>query len=297
MRPTPSIAIFAALALIHSAYAVDDSLKMPDGLLLKDGRRVHGLILKNTRDSVTIQEKDKENTYAKKDIVRIYDEPNKNGMAFTLCTAPGKLPPWQVVANDLRTNDSIKSLVEIPPTAIDNGVFKNVPYKSFRVNGNVEMNIYGNADDPAGIEMGIYGSASRNNRLKRVLRSYFAGFLTTRQEVATLYALSFAGGLKEAGDLTFEITPRNAPDAYGAWWISLYNTKKLNAARVSDAAYAKLVRPVDEIVDKDGHIIIPGWKDGKLNIQSFVAGATHSAQAILFGFYRDEEGDLRVLTR
>ena len=79
---------------------------------------------------------------------------------YTEMNRKGKLPSWRVIANDLRTHDTIKSLVEIPATVIDNGEFKNVPYKSFRVNNDVELNIYGDPENPAGIELGIYGPKS-----------------------------------------------------------------------------------------------------------------------------------------
>jgi len=301
MKSAPSIAIFAAACGLLAtgfpgmARAVEDSLPAPDSLLLKDGKVVKGLIIKNTRDSVTMQQKDNEVDYPKSQIVRIYDEANV-GTEFTSDIHKGCLPPWRVIANDLRTNDRIRSLVEIPATAIDNGEFKNVPYKSFRANGNVELNIYGDPEHPAGIELGIYGSASGNDKLRHALRSYFAGFLTSREEIAALYSLSLNGGIKDTSTLSFEITPKDAPDAYGAWWISLYNKKKLDAARVSDAEYAKVTKPVDQVMDRAGRIIADGWTKGHVDVHEILQMTKESAQAVIFGFYRDEDGDLRVLT-
>jgi hypothetical protein len=284
-----------ALALQAALFAQDDAFKAPDSLVLKNGRTVRGLIIKNSRDEVLIQEEFEENSYPKSEIVRIRDEANI-GTMFTDINRKGDLPAWRVIANDLRTHDEIRSLVEIPATVIDNGEFRNVPYKSFRVNNNVELNIYGDPDDPAGVEMGIYGSRSGNHKLRTVLRAYMAGFLTTRAEIAAMYALDFKGAILQAGDITLEITPKDAPDAYGAWWISLYNKRKLADARLDDTAYARLVRPVSEVIDKHGHVISGGWSEKEAGHSEKLHKTGKSARVLLRGFYRDKNGDFRLIT-
>lgn len=276
-----------------STRAADDSFKAPDALLLKNGKTVRGLIIKNTSKEVLLQEKETETAYPKSEIVRILDATNE-GTEFTEIFKKGELPAWRVIANDLRTNDAIKSLEEIPATAIDNGVFKNVPYMSFRVNGNVEFNIYGNPEDPAGIEFGIYGGQSGDRKLRKTLRSYLAGYLNTRDEIATLYSLSFDGGLKKSGNLVFEVTPKDAPDAYDAWWISLYNEKDLDAARLSDKAYAKVTVPVNQVVDKRGRVINSAWDNAKFKLTDTVDALKVTAQNAMQGFYRDKEGHFRL---
>jgi len=215
---------------------------------------------------------------------------------YTDINRKGDLPAWRVIANDLRTHDTIKSLVEIPATAVDTGEFRNVPYISFRANHDIELNIYGNPEDPAGFEIGIYGSRSGNNKLRQEIRAFLAGFLSTRDEVATLYSLNLNEGLGHAGDLTIEITPKNGLDAYGAWWISLYSKKRLAAARVSDSTYAKLTRPMSEVVDKHGNVLpssLPPKKE--MSLMDQVNDLQNSAKLLLRGFYRDKEGNFRVI--
>lgn len=277
------------------AHAADDSFRAPDSLVLSNGTVVRGLIIKNTSDSVLLQQKLREINYPKKDIVRINDNIDSNAI-FTEMNRKGKLPSWRVIANDLRTHDAIKSLVEIPATVIDNGEFKNVPYKSFRVNNDVELNIYGDPENPAGIELGIYGPKSGNVRLRKVLRGYLAGFLTTRGEIKALYSLNLDKGTAEANDLTLEITPKDAPDAYGAWWVSLYNRKDLQSVRLSDGEYARLVRPVNEVINKDGRVISGGWTRKDAQLSRKVHDLGESAKVILRGFYRDDSGVFRLIT-
>jgi hypothetical protein len=263
--------------------------------VLVDGTIVRGLIVKNTSDAVLIQQQNRELNIPKKKIVRINDNADVNAL-YTEITRKGKLPAWRVIANDLRTNDAIKSLVEIPATVIDVGDFKNVPYKSFRVNNDIELNIYGDPENPAGVELGIYGPRSGDKKLRKTLRGYLAGFLTTRQEIAALYSLGLQKGITQVGDITIEITPKDAPDAYGAWWVSLYNRKDLRDVRLSDAEYARLVRPVHEVIDKNGRVISGGWskKDAHLSRKMHELG--DSAKVILKGFYRDDDGVFRLIT-
>ena len=55
--------------------------------------------------------------------------------------------------------------------------------------------------------------------VRKILRGYLAGFLTTREEIAALYSLNLNKGITQAGNIILEITPKDAPDAYGAWWV------------------------------------------------------------------------------
>jgi len=294
-RFLPVAAVILTLNVCSAAPAQDGAFKAPDSIVLKNGQVVHGLIIKNSRDAVLIQTKHGEQSYPKKDIVRIRDEADIE-VLFTDVNRHGDLPPWRVIVNDLRTHDIIKSMVEIPATLIDNGKFKNVPYKSFRVNHDIEINIYGDPEDPAGVELGIYGWKSNINRARKTLRAYLAGFLTSREEVAALYSLSFQGGLRQVGNVVLEITPRSAPDAYGAWWISLYNPKLLNDVRLDDAEYARLVRPFNEVVNRRGRVRANAWSDAQADLSTRAKDSDAAGQVLLRGFYRDKNGDFRLIT-
>jgi hypothetical protein len=283
------------LYLGASLRAQDDTFRAPDSVVLKDGTNVRGLIIKNTRFSVLIQQKNKELEIPKSRIVRINDNADA-GAVDTEINKRGQLPSWRSIANDLRTNDAVKSLVEIPATVIDVGDFINVPYKSFRVNEDVELNIYGDPENPAGVELGIYGRRSADKKLRRTLRGYLAGFLTTREEIAALYSLGLEKGIAQVGDLTLEITPKDAPDAYGAWWVSLYNKRALDEVRLSDAEYKRLVRPVNEVIDKQGRVISGGWSEKEARRSKKINQMGDEAKVLLRGFYRDRDGVFRLIT-
>lgn len=289
-----SLALACVFLRAVPLHAGDDSFKAPDSIVLKNGKVVRGLILRNTRDAVLMQEKFREVSYPKSEIVRIRDEADL-GIEFTDINRHGDLPSWRVIANDLRSQDRIKEVSEIPATIIDNGVFRNVPYKSFRVNTFVEMNIFGDPEDPSGLEFGVYGVRANIKRAKETLRNYLSGFLTSRAEVAALYSLPFSGGSKKVGDLTISITPRNAPDAYGAWWISIYNEKELNELRLSDEEYARLARPFREVVNPLGRVKPQYWTKKEAGLSGKIEQLGDSAMVLFRGFYRDKNGDFRPI--
>jgi hypothetical protein len=283
------------LSVAVSLHGTDDSFRAPDSLTLLDGTVVHGLIIKNSRDSVLIQQATGELDIPKSKIVRIIDNADRN-VLYTGMNQKGQLPSWRVIANDLRTHDAVKSLVEIPATVIDVADFKNVPYKSFRVNEDVELNIYGDPENPAGVELGIYGPRSADKKLRKLLRAYLAGFLTTREEIAALYSLGLNQGKTQVGNIVLEITPANAFDAYGAWWVSLYNPTALAKVRLSDSEYKRLVRPFNEVIGKKGRVISGGWSRKDAERSRKVREQGSSARVIMKGFYRDDNGVFRLIT-
>jgi hypothetical protein len=294
-RPTTPNLFRVLAALLSAATLVQASesstFRAPDSLVLKNGKTVHGLILRNTKDYVLLQEQFQEVKYPKSAIVRIIDNTN-TGAIFTGVMRKGDLPPWRVIASDLRSNDAVRSLVEVPATVISKGEFRNVPYKSFRVNEAIELNIYGDPEEPAGLEVGVYGFRAKFEKLRRLLRSYMAGYLTTRDEVAKLYSIGLEGGTATAGDLTIVVTPPSAPESYNAWWLTVYNKKKLDRARLSDREYARLVVPEDQLVDKNGRIIHNGWTRGHLQK---ARKKNPDGQVLLRGFYRDKNGVFRLM--
>lgn len=278
-----------------TALAKDEGFAEPDTVLLKDGSSYKGVIVRNTSKEVWLQNRYEILEFPKTEIVRIRDQADI-GLEFTKASTPGDLPAWRVMVNDLRNNDAIKSLEQIPATHIDNGYLKNIPYLSFRINELSEMNIYGDPDDPAAVEFGAYGRMASNDKHRRLIRSFLAGFLSCRDELAAIYAIPFSGGEKCTDHFCIKITPASAPDAYGGWWISLYNPKKLAAARLDDAAYAKLTRPFGSIVDKSGRVKPDSWSIHDL--QPFRRHGDRSSHetALVRGFYRDSLGQFRILT-
>lgn len=262
--------------------------------MLNDGTVLKGLIVRNDSKELVLQQRMGEKEIPKSSIRRI-DDDTRDTVYFADIMEPGKLPPWRMIVQDLRSDDNIRSFREIPATRIDSGYLKNIPYLSFRINKRLEMNVYGNPEDPVCLEFGVYERKSDEiTRFKKIIRAYLAGILRSRDEVAALYSLPESGGEKRVGDFIFKVLPPTAPDAYGGWWISIYKSASMASARVSDESYAKVTVPFDQINTSAGML----RNNQLLNNSKFLAASQWRLNAKLpdfEGFYRDKMGELKLL--
>ena len=284
------------LTMVQPLRAIDlpNGRLAPDTLILNDGSELHGLILKNDAKEVILQQRMGEVEIPKARIRRIMDEGDAL-VYFADISDPGKLPPWRMIVQDLRTDDNIQSFRQVPATTIDNGRLRNIPYLSFRVNNRTELNVYGNPEDPVCLEFGVYGKGVALERFKKVARAYLAGILTSRDEISALYGISDSGGVRKVGKFTFEVTPQDAPDSYGGWWISIYDANRLDRARVSDEEYRRNTLPFHLVNNSRGEL----RQDRHNNFEKFLSGTMQSWSEMvpdLRGFYRDSMGDLKLLT-
>jgi hypothetical protein len=259
----------------------------PDTIVFRDGSMLRGLIVRSTADTVTLQQEFHERTIPKKWILRIRDEAD-SGPYFADSKRKGYLPPWRTIANDLRTHDAVRKLEQIPATVRKDGPLRDVPYMAFRVNGEVELNIYGDPNDPCAIEMGIYGRHGRNEELRRSIRTFLAGFLFSKEEIGTLYALE--SGSKSVGQMQFQIDHRQGPDRERGWWITMFNPGRLDDVRMHKADYARLTAPLEAVQDAEG---LKGLQ-GVRNVSHRGEAQRDEARVFLRGFYRDDEGVFRL---
>lgn len=283
--------LWAASLVCATTFPAAAVAEWPDTLVLADGTRLHGLILRNTLREVVLQHQFGELAIPKSQIQRIVDTPDL-GLEFTEALRAGELPPWRVIANDLRLNDAIHSLVQIPAVEVQVGTFARVPYKSFRINHFAELNIYGDPQQPAAIELGLYGWRRSSTKLREALRSYLAGFLTTRQEVAALYSIPLSGGTAHSPTLAFEITPPTAQDAFGGWWVSAWHPRRLEDARLSASDYEALTRPASEVLKPSGRLPKAMWTPEEM-ARVRRGDARGEEEYLPRGFYRDRRGDFR----
>ena len=286
------IYLLLMIASGHSEMDMRAKRLMPDEIIMNDGRILHGLILKNDAQEVTLQQRMGEVEIPKAYIRRIDDEPDTD-FYFADIVDPGKLPPWRMIVQDLRSDDSIKSFRQIPATTIDNGYLRNIPYLSFKINERVEMNVYGNPEDPVCLEFGIYERGEKITRFKKIIRAYLAGILGSRNEVAALYSLDEKGGQSRVGKFTFKITPPDAPDAYGGWWVSIYDAARLNKFRVPDDIYRKNTLPFNVVNTPSGFL----RKEKLGTFDQFLNGTMKAWKGMipdLRGFYRNGMGELNL---
>ena len=268
--------------------------KDPDQVRLNDGTELRGLILQNTPDMVVLETANGEARLPKEYIRRIDDAPNGNAVFMDIAGKDG-LPSWRSIVHDLRTHDGIRSFEQIPPTAIDNGILRNIPYLSFRANRDWELNVYGDPENPVAIEFGIYGAHGPDSRARQTFREFIAGHLHDRKQIHALYSLSPEKQNTRAGKLSFRLILPQDPDGFGGTWIVVYRHDGIERARLHDKAYAAITRPFDEVNNPDGSLRADKAEENTNWLEETMEALTGD-EPELRGFYRDKNGVFRVLT-
>ncbi len=285
------------IALLIFEYSLSSSYSFnrlsPDSVVMKNGTCYHGLIIKRSAKEILLQQSLGEKTIQRSEIERI-DDSGKSMIYFDDLVDPNKAPPWRMMVQDLRCNDAIKSFVQIPATRIEEGYLRNVPYLSFHINKHAEMNVYGDPKDPACVELGIYARGEKLQAFQEIARDFFAGYISSRSALATFYSLNLKGDEKRSGKFIFKIMPPQDPQSLGAWWISIYDPKRLEKARLSNAAYQKVTLPATKVRTKNGTL----QKNLQKKYQAFLAASMlHLFGKVpgFLGFYRDENNQLKIL--
>ena len=163
-----------------------------------------------------------------------------------------RISPWRaaMIAAGAAPWSKTEPLRQIPATVIDIGVLRHVPYKSHRLGSTYELNVYGDPNAPAGVEIGFYpGPGVDSPRCMINCLALAIELLGNQGDIAILKAMSLAGDKVDRNGLSMEITPPSAPDSYGGWWISVYDQAKLDKERASDAEITEIS---DAFKDLDG---------------------------------------------
>ena len=112
--------------------------------------------------------------------------------------------------------------------------------------------------------------------------------------MGALYSLDEKGGQVQVGRFVFRITPPDAPEAYGGWWLSIYDPARLDKARISDAEYRKVTLPFDEVNTRSGRLRM----DRVMANDLYLASTRMNWNTMipdLRGFYRNRMGELELL--
>jgi hypothetical protein len=218
------------------------SLASADTLRLRNGGTLEGVVLRETDGAVVVRLKYATVTIDRAEIETIE---KKAGAA----EASGlRLARWDKAVETAVARPWGVDLRQIPATVIDKGVLKNVPYISHRA-GDYELNLYGDPDAPAGLEIGL--PRVRSAEAKKECLEVLASLLSDPEDVKRLRSLSFAQDRQERARLVFEVTPETAEDAYGGWWITVYDAKALEDARLSEEDLKEASRAEEDLEDDE----------------------------------------------
>lgn len=219
-------AVAAIAALAGGAWA--------DTIKLKSGETLQGVtVLIEKQDSVLIAFNYSTVRLDRSHVVSIEKAPEE---------APKirpRLANWKAALAAVARCAWAADLRQIPATVIDRGVLRHVPYLSHR-SGDYEFNIYGDPDRPACLEIGVYRELRRSEEAKKECVEAMARLLGDEKDVEALRALKRTRDKKVREGLTLEVTPETAPDAYGGWWISVYDASLLEEQRVDPKEVGKV---------------------------------------------------------
>jgi hypothetical protein len=218
------------------------SMASADVLHLENGGTLEGVILKETPASVVVRLKYATVTVDRSEISSIEKKaPDKAG-----APPAARLADWEATIEKAAARPWAGDLHQIPATVIDKGILKYVPYMSHK-SGRYEINIYGDPDKPAGLEIGIYQDLLKSEEVKKECLEFMTGLLGDPKDAETLRSLNLAKDKKEREGMTFEVTPETAEDSYGGWWVSVYDVKELDAARATEEEIKKITEDEDDI--------------------------------------------------
>lgn len=224
------LALLSACALTWAA----------DTVVFQTGGKIEGTVIQQDEKSVVLKSGMGTLTLQKAGIARIdhTDDAPATKPITVLGALDDRLPGWDTVVTALAAQPWASRLRQIPATVIDVGVMRSVPYTSYRCGaiGSIEVNVYGDPDSPICLELGIYGPRSSDAALQSQLVEFAASkLLRNPLNQAITRGLARTQDTATHQDLTMEITPPSAPDAYGAWWLAVYYLDKVEKARATPA--------------------------------------------------------------
>jgi hypothetical protein len=232
---------FALLIIFSFGLLLQPPLKA-DVVILQSGGVIIGKVLQQDSEGVLVQMDYGTFRYPKS---MIKDVRKQDSAAPVESQSTQRIPNWAKIISELATNGWAHELKQIPATVIDNGVLQNVPYISFRCNsGGYEINIYGDLDNPAGVEIGAVNYLVKSDEAKSNCVDFISSVLTSDGDEEIVRALNLNHKVLEKKEgLTFETTFPDEPDAYGGWWVSVYDESALTNARASGAELLTITQP------------------------------------------------------
>lgn len=143
-----------------------------------------------------------------------------------------KLPSLERALSGLPTAGFTDAPVQIPATVVEDGILRYVPYVSFRIGSDRELNVYGDLTAPACVEFGLYRTLLNSEEERRRCISYLSQIFPE----VDFSGVRLTGGKLLTGGIVVEVTPPDAADAYGGWWISAYSLPLIHAAAGTTAS-------------------------------------------------------------
>jgi hypothetical protein len=301
-----------AIILALSLSCLQFAPALADELLTFNGGKIQCTVLQESETAVTTLIGESVIRFQQNDIKSVVR--NSKVLDRPESTTTG-IPAYSYIMPTLAKQAWAVDLHQIPATVIDKGVLKHVPYKSHRVAVDCEINVYGDPQNPAGVEVGLLGKYLSHDKAKERCLQFVSSLLNESTDRAILAAIKREKDLVVHGDLTFEITPPTADDAYKGWWISVYSEKALDSFRASDEELQAITTkhiapepvtdvpsapPAPSVVRADA-VDIERWSPSDYGyarpVTSNSSSSTSGGRVYVRGYYRKDGTYVRPHTR
>jgi hypothetical protein len=200
---------FGAICIIINICFLGFLLASADTIVMSNHHILNGTVIQTNDDEVLVLTPYAAFNFSINSIKEIKVNPGETNEPP--CT--NNLPPFQKALLFLSQQSWATNLMPIPATVIDKGILRNVPYSSFRCAGDYEVNVYGDLENPSGIEIGVYRKLLNNDEAKSNCLNFICGLLNQKgKEIVQMLDLN--KDLITHDGMTFEITPPSDEDAY-----------------------------------------------------------------------------------
>lgn len=196
-----------------------------------------------------------------------------------LLAADPMLPSHSEIVDRLNQEYWIINLRQIPATVIGKGIMRNIPYLSYK-SRDYELNIYGDPEKPAAVELGVYGSLLNDKHAKKRCVDFICGLVRyqSRAQKEAWEYLDYEKDIITNGEMTVEITPPTDEDAYGGWWISAYSVKALDSVRATPDDLAAITVPKKVSQSQTN---VSGWTEEDMKLARPTKPAEASAATVI----------------
>lgn len=224
---------------------------------MKNGEKIEGTLLQSEEGQSLLQVSYGAVTLTSGDV----ESMKEVGPAPEAPAGPGRLSGWARCLRRASAQPWGAPLLQVPASVVGTGILRNVPYLSMRA-GNFEFNVYGDPDRPAGLEVGVYG-AVHSVSARRACLAALKAVLNDPADRAFVDTLNVNAAKAARNGLTFEVTPPTAPDAFGGWWITVYDEAALQEQRASEAELARITMARTQVRPAPG---VAAWQPYELRL-------------------------------
>jgi len=213
-----------------------------DVLILQSGAVVTGNVLQQDANGVLLQTDSGTCRYP---LAWVRDVKKEAAAAPHVANNGQSIPDWAQIVSLLANNGWAQGLQQVPAAVISDGVWKNVPYISFRcASGGYEINVFGDLNRPAAVQIGAMSYLNQSAEAKSNCVNFICSVLSNAADRKMVRALNRGQKeLRQQGGMTFQTILPGDPDSFGGWWVSVYNDSALASSHASEAELLGLAQP------------------------------------------------------